>query len=75
MLIQNIGELSNQTRMLVYNIDQVLDVNSPEFTESLRLLRITLSNLEETSNKINSDPSILIRGFDDKRIPDKRLNK
>lgn len=75
MLIQNIGELSDQTRMLVYNIDQVLDVNSPEFTESLRLLRITLSNLEETSNKINSDPSILIRGFADKKIPDKRLNK
>jgi ABC-type transporter Mla subunit MlaD len=75
LLIQNIGELSNQTKLLVYNIDQVLDVNSQEFAESLRLLRITISNLEETTNMINSDPSILIRGFADKKIPDKRLDK
>jgi ABC-type transporter Mla subunit MlaD len=75
LLIQNIAELSNQTKLLVYNIDQVLDVNSQEFAESLRLLRITISNLEETTNMINSDPSILIRGFADKKIPDKRLDK
>jgi phospholipid/cholesterol/gamma-HCH transport system substrate-binding protein len=75
MFMEDLVELTNQTRLLVYKIDQVLDVNSPEFEESLRLLRITLSNLEETSNKINSDPSILIRGFADRKIPDKRLSK
>jgi len=75
LLISNLADITEQTRQVLYKIDQELDVNSQELTESVRLLRITLSNLEETSNKINSDPSILLRGFGDKNIPDKRLKK
>ncbi len=75
LLISNLADITEQTRQVLYKIDQELDVNSQELTESVRLLRITLSNLEETSNKINSDPSILFRGFGDKNIPDKRLKK
>lgn len=75
LFISNLAELTGQTRQLLYKIDQELDMNSQELTESIRSLRITLSNLEETSNKINSDPSILLRGFGEKNIPDKRLKK
>ena len=75
LLISNLAAITEQTRQLLFKIDQELDVNSQELTESVRLLRITLSNLEETSDKINSDPSILLRGFGDKNIPDRRLKK
>lgn len=75
LFISNLAEITKQTRQLLYKIDQELDVNSQELSESVRLLRVTLSNLEETSNRINSDPSILLRGYGDKNIPDKRLKK
>ena len=75
LLIQNLAEMTAQTGVLLYKFDRELDVNSAELNESLELLRVTLSNLEETTNKINSDPSILFRGLEDKNIPDRRLNK
>ena len=71
--IQNLAEAADQTSQLLSRLDENLENNSQELTESIRLLRITLSNLEETTNKINSDPSILIRGSRDINIPDKRL--
>jgi phospholipid/cholesterol/gamma-HCH transport system substrate-binding protein len=73
LFIENLAEVADRTRQLLYRIDQELDINSQELTESVQSLRITLSNLEETSNRINSDPSILIRGFRIRNIPDKRL--
>ncbi len=75
MFISRLAEVTQQTHQLLYRIDREMDVNSKELTESVRSLRITLSNLEETSNKINSDPSILLRGLGDKNIPDRRLKK
>jgi phospholipid/cholesterol/gamma-HCH transport system substrate-binding protein len=74
-LIENLAEVSEQTRILLSRIDQEMDMNSREFNESINLLRVTLSNLEEASAKINSDPSLLLRGPGDKDIPDKRLNR
>lgn len=73
LFIQNLAEVTDQTSNLLYKIDQNLEMNSQELTESIRLLRITLSNLEETSNKINTDPSILIRGSRNNNTPDERL--
>lgn len=74
-LIQNLAEVTDQTRVLLYKVDQELEVNSQEFNESVQLLRATLSNLEQTSLKISSDPSVLVRGLGDKNIPDRRLKK
>jgi len=73
--ITDLAEVTSQTRQLLYRIDREVDLNSQGLTESVRLLRITLTNLEETSVKINSDPSILLRGLGDKDIPDRRLKK
>jgi phospholipid/cholesterol/gamma-HCH transport system substrate-binding protein len=75
LLIQNLAEMADQTRLLLYKIDGELELNSQEFSESIQLLRVTLSNLEQTSNRISSDPSILVRGSGEKNIPDRRLKK
>ena len=75
LFISNLAEVTRQTKQLLYKIDQEMDMNSQELTESVRLLRITLSNMEETTNKIKSDPSVLLRGYGEKNIPDKRLKK
>jgi len=75
ILIENLAAVSDQTRILLSKIDQELDINSREFNESISLLRVTLSNLEEASMKINADPSLLLRSPGDKNIPDKRLNR
>ncbi|HDZ41500.1 MAG TPA: MCE family protein [Bacteroidetes bacterium] len=75
VFISDLAEVTDQTRKLLYRIDREVDLNSRELSESVRLLRITLSNLEEASNKINSDPSVLLRGLGDKDIPDRRLKK
>jgi ABC-type transporter Mla subunit MlaD len=73
LFISNLSDATEQTRMLLDKLNRNLDYNSNELAESLRLLRITLSNLEQISNKINLDPSILIRGSRETDIPDKRL--
>ena len=73
LFIQNLAEVTDQTRQLLSRLDENLESNSQELAESIKLLRLTLSNLEETSNKINTDPSLLIRGSKDINIPDRRL--
>jgi phospholipid/cholesterol/gamma-HCH transport system substrate-binding protein len=72
-LIKNVTVAANQTQELLKKVDSDLDRGSQDFTESLRLLRMTLENLLETSRKINDDPSILIRGVNQKDIPDEDL--
>ena len=74
-MIENIASVANQTQELLLKVDNDLDRSSQDFSESLRLLRITLDNLAETSRKINDDPSILIRGTEQKDSPDQDLKK
>ncbi len=73
LFIENLAAVTDQTRKLLYNLNENLDNNSQELAESIRLLRISLSNFEEVSYRINTDPSILIRGSKESNIPDKRL--
>lgn len=72
-MIENIANVAGQTQELLLKIDNDLDRSSQDFSESLRLLRITLDNLAEASRKINDDPSILIRGSEQKNSPDQDL--
>ena len=74
LLIENITTIAEHTEQLLLKIDNDLDRGSLDFSESLRLLRMTLENLNEASEKINNDPSILIRGVNDKKAPDFNLN-
>jgi hypothetical protein len=50
------------------------DKGSQDIEENLRLLKQTLQNLEDLSRKINTDPSILVRGQRAKDNPDKKLH-
>lgn len=72
-MIENIANVANQTQELLLKVDNDLDRSSQDFSESLRMLRITLGNLAEASRKINDDPSILIRGMEQKNSPDQDL--
>lgn len=72
-LIENITTLAIQTQELLKKVDSDLDQSSQDFSESLKLLKMTLENLLETSRKINDNPSILIRGVNQKNIPDEDL--
>ncbi|MBS0000919.1 MAG: MCE family protein [Cyclobacteriaceae bacterium] len=72
-MIENIARAANQTQELLLKVDNDLDRSSQDFSESLRLLKITLENLSEASRKINDNPSILIRGTNPKEAPDQYL--
>lgn len=72
-MIENMAGVARQTEELLLKVDNDLNRSSQDFSESLRLLKITLENLAEASRKINDDPSILIRGTNPKNIPDQDL--
>jgi phospholipid/cholesterol/gamma-HCH transport system substrate-binding protein len=74
-MIDNIARIANQTQELLLKIDGDLDKSSQDFSESLQLLKVTLENLSEASRKINDDPSVLIRGTNQKDAPDEDLIK
>ncbi len=73
-MIVNIARAADRTQELLTKVDSDIDRSSQDFSESLRLLKLTLENLNEASRKINEDPSILIRGVNQKDIPDQDLN-
>jgi phospholipid/cholesterol/gamma-HCH transport system substrate-binding protein len=72
-LIENLTMVASQTQELLKKVDSDLDQSSQDFSESIRLLKMTLENLLETSRKINNDPSIILRGVEQKNTPDDDL--
>lgn len=74
-LINNLAEVAGQTHKLLLKIDDDLDRNSQDFSESLILLKRILENLNEASRKINENPSILLRGVNTENIPDEKLRR
>jgi phospholipid/cholesterol/gamma-HCH transport system substrate-binding protein len=74
-LVENISVIASQTDQLIDKVGDDLDRSSMDFSESLKLLKLTLENLNEASIKINQDPSILLRGVNARNIPDNELNR
>lgn len=72
-LVENISFIAAQTDELIDKVGNDLDRSSMDFAESLKLLKLTLDNLNEASIKINQDPSILLRGINARQIPDNDL--
>lgn len=72
-LIENLAATAAQTQSLLIKLDSDLDRGSQDLSENLIILKQTLENLNETSRRISSDPSILIRGQRARDIPDRRL--
>lgn len=74
-LIDNIARVADQSKEVLIKVDRDLDRSSEDFSKSLELLKLTLENLNEASMKINEDPSILIRGMNNREIPDRELKR
>lgn len=72
-LIANVAEVANQTQQLLLKVERDINQSSQDLTESQKLIRLTLENLNEASRKINSDPSVLLRGIRKKDSPDEKL--
>lgn len=72
-LIENLAIAADQTQQMLIKIDGDIDRGSKDLGDNLIILKNTLDNLQEVSRKINTDPSILIRGQRARDIPDRRL--
>jgi phospholipid/cholesterol/gamma-HCH transport system substrate-binding protein len=72
-LIENLAGITSQSSLFLTRMESELISGSRDFSDNLLQLRHTLENLEEVSRKINSDPSVLIRGQRTRNIPDRRL--
>jgi phospholipid/cholesterol/gamma-HCH transport system substrate-binding protein len=72
-LIGSVADVADQTQKLILRVERDIRQSSEDLTESQRLIRLTLENLNEASRKISSDPSVLIRGVRKKDIPDEQL--
>ncbi len=72
-LIENLASTAAQTQEMLVKIDGDIDRGSKDLNDNLMLLKQTLENLHEASRKVNTDPSVLIRGQRARDIPDKRL--
>ncbi|TVQ16519.1 MAG: MCE family protein [Bacteroidetes bacterium] len=72
-LIENLAVTAAQTQQMLIKIDGDIDRGSKDLGDNLMLLKYTLENLQEASRKINTDPSVLIRGQRARDIPDRRL--
>jgi len=73
LLIENLAYTTAQTRALLIKLDADIDRGSKDLGDNMLLLKHALENLEEVSRKVNTDPSILLRGQRAKDIPDRRL--
>jgi len=73
-LITELGKVVERTNHLMVKINQDVERGRGDFLVSLRELRTTLENLNEASNLIQEDPSVLVRGTDYNNAPDKDLD-
>ena len=72
-LIENLALTAAQTQKMLVRLDGDIDRGSKDLGDNLLLLKHTLENLEEVSRKVNTDPSILLRGQRSRNTPDSRL--
>ena len=72
-LIENLAEATMQTQSLLVRLDADFDESTRYLHENLVLLQHTLENINSAARKINTDPSVLIRGQSARKTPDKNL--
>ncbi len=74
-LIESLAKATMQTQSLLVKLDADFDASSRHLTENLILLQYSLENINEFTRKINTDPSILIRGQSSRHTPDNDLRR
>jgi phospholipid/cholesterol/gamma-HCH transport system substrate-binding protein len=72
-MIESIAQASLQTQNLLLRLDKDYNESTRQVSENLTLLQSTLENLNAASRKINTDPSILVRGQNVRGTPDRHL--
>ncbi len=74
-LIEGLALATMQTQELLIRLGEDIDRGGETLNENLLLLQETLINLNEVSRKINTNPSVLLRGLPDRGNPDHLLDK
>lgn len=74
-LIDELSEMIDRTNRLLIIMDNNLERGSRDFLLSMRRMKTTLEFLNETSQMLRDDPSILLRGTKLDAIPDEQLDK
>lgn len=73
-LIEGLALATLQTQELLVRLGDDIDKGGETLNENLMLLQHTLINMNELSRKINTNPSILIRGQPNRGSPDRLLD-
>jgi phospholipid/cholesterol/gamma-HCH transport system substrate-binding protein len=73
-LIGSLALTTLQTQELLVRLGDDIDRGAETLNQNLMLLQHTLMNLNEASRKINTNPSVLIRGTPSKGTPDQLLD-
>ncbi len=74
-LIEQVQEIAIQTKQLLNMMDEGLERGGRDFQESMRQLKITSEYLQEFSQSLQQDPSVILRGTEVKNMPDEYLEK
>ena len=72
-LVESISSIAQYSHQLLLGLDNDLNKGSRGIIESQELLKSVLRNLEEASQKINQNPSVLIHGPSTRKSPDRQL--
>lgn len=73
-LIEALANTTIQTQMLLVRLGEDIDRGGESLNDNLMLLQHSLHNLNDLSRKLNTNPSLLLRGKSDKGIPDRMLD-
>jgi len=73
-LIEALANTTIQTQELLVRLGDDIDRGGETLNENLMLLQHSLNNLNELSRKVNTNPSLLIRGQSTRGTPDKMLH-
>lgn len=72
-LVEELAIVARHTQELLVKVDEDLNQGSRDLAESQVLLKATLQNLHEASQKINDNPGVLLRGSKTRNSPDEEL--
>ncbi len=74
-LVKQLALVVERTNNILIQVEHDLGQGSQTFNESMKELRSSLEYLNQVSQMLSEDPSILIRGTKPGDIPDKKLEK
>jgi phospholipid/cholesterol/gamma-HCH transport system substrate-binding protein len=74
-VIEELARALDRTNQLITTVDHDLERGSENLYVALKMLRSTLTYLDDASRKIDNDPSILLRGTKYEDLPDEDLDR